>query len=144
MNNGKCTKRYPRLFLNETQTGQDGYPLYRWRSPEDGGFTASKMLRGSSFVVDISWIVPYCPLLSRIFNTSINVEFCNSVKYMTYICKYGNKGLDMAVYEIATNENDHDEVRQYQMGRYISSNEAVWIFLFTSVTQLVVHLAVHL
>ncbi|GBN61787.1 hypothetical protein AVEN_227601-1 [Araneus ventricosus] len=29
MKDGICTKRYPRHFLKETQTGQDGYPLYR-------------------------------------------------------------------------------------------------------------------
>lgn len=29
---GKCTKRYPRPYLNETQTGEDGYHKYRRRS----------------------------------------------------------------------------------------------------------------
>ena len=47
MKGNKCTKRIPRYLLNlimhsppihtgETQTGQDGYPLYRHRKPEDG------------------------------------------------------------------------------------------------------------
>lgn len=26
MNEDKCTKRYPRPYLNETQIGEDGYP----------------------------------------------------------------------------------------------------------------------
>ena len=29
MKDGKCTKCFPRPFLKETQTGEDGYPLYR-------------------------------------------------------------------------------------------------------------------
>uniref|UniRef100_UPI00358F24BE uncharacterized protein n=1 Tax=Myxine glutinosa TaxID=7769 RepID=UPI00358F24BE len=38
MKDRKCTKRFPRQFLKETQTGEDGYPSYRGRRPEDGGF----------------------------------------------------------------------------------------------------------
>lgn len=37
MKDKKCTKRYPRELIRETQTGGDGYPLYRRRKPEDGG-----------------------------------------------------------------------------------------------------------
>lgn len=33
----KCTKRYPRQLLRDTETGDDGYPLYRRRNTEDGG-----------------------------------------------------------------------------------------------------------
>ena len=36
MYDGKCTKQYPRDLLPETITGNDGYPLYRRRSIEDG------------------------------------------------------------------------------------------------------------
>ncbi|GFW06029.1 helitron_like_N domain-containing protein [Trichonephila clavipes] len=37
MSDGKCTKRYPRKLVSDTITGNDGYPLYRRRSVEDGG-----------------------------------------------------------------------------------------------------------
>ncbi|GFQ66807.1 ATP-dependent DNA helicase [Trichonephila clavata] len=57
MKDGKCTKRYPRDFLKETQTGKDGYPLYRRRRPEDGGFSAVMNVRHSDVVVDNRWIV---------------------------------------------------------------------------------------
>ncbi|GFQ95438.1 helitron_like_N domain-containing protein [Trichonephila clavata] len=36
VSDGKCTKRYPRDLNAETITGNDGYPLYRRRSTEDG------------------------------------------------------------------------------------------------------------
>ncbi|GFS58894.1 helitron_like_N domain-containing protein [Trichonephila clavipes] len=37
MSDGKCTKRYPRKLVSDTITDNDGYPLYRRRSVEDGG-----------------------------------------------------------------------------------------------------------
>ncbi|GBM80417.1 hypothetical protein AVEN_127318-1 [Araneus ventricosus] len=60
-----CTKRYPRHFLKETQTGQDGYPLYRHRSSQDRVFTAYISFRRSEVSVDNTWIVPHCPLLTN-------------------------------------------------------------------------------
>ncbi|GFR18213.1 helitron_like_N domain-containing protein [Trichonephila clavata] len=36
VSDGKCTKKYPRDLLAETITDNDGYPLYRRRSTEDG------------------------------------------------------------------------------------------------------------
>ena len=34
MKDNKCTKRYPSQLLHDTHTGDDGYPLYRRRSPD--------------------------------------------------------------------------------------------------------------
>ncbi|XP_017484852.1 PREDICTED: uncharacterized protein LOC108373467, partial [Rhagoletis zephyria] len=144
MQNGKCTKRYPRELITETQTGGDGYPLYRRRNPTNGGYTTTIKMRSVDIDIDNRWIVPYSPLLSKMFNAHINVEYCNSVKSIKYICKYVNKGSDMAVFGLA---NRVDEITQYQTGRYISSNEAVWrIFAFNIHERYptVQHLAVHL
>lgn len=80
MKDGKCTKRYPREFVQETQTGNDGYPLYRRRKPDDGGHTATIQMNGNNVEIDNRWVVPYSPLLSKIFNAHINVEFCSSIK----------------------------------------------------------------
>ncbi|GFU82926.1 ATP-dependent DNA helicase [Trichonephila clavipes] len=102
MLNGNCTKKYPRCFQKETQTGEDGYPQYRRRSPEDGGIVTQ--IKGNN--VDNRWVVPYNPVLSRTFNAHINVEFCNSVKSMKYICKYVNKETDQATFSV----EDQDEV----------------------------------
>ncbi|XP_054708402.1 uncharacterized protein LOC129218210 [Uloborus diversus] len=144
MKNGKCSKRYPRKLVKETQTGVDGYPLYRRRSPEDGGFTTQLAVKGKDVLIDNKWIVPYCPLLSKIFNGHINVEFCNSIKY---VCKYVNKGSDMAVFHVNSTSNQQNEVREYQVGRYISSNEAAWRILNFPIHErhpTVIHLSVHL
>ena len=149
MEKNKCTKRYPRQLLRDTETGDDGYPLYRRRSPEDGGIKAKLKIGKSNQEIEIDnkWVVPYCPLLSRIFQAHINVEYCNSVKSIKYICKYVNKGSDQAVFGLKKDGTAVDEIEQYQLGRYISSNEAVWRILNFSIHErspTVVHLAVHL
>lgn len=142
----KCSKRYPRALLADTITGNDGYPHYRRRSVEDNGRTITLQVKNKNVVVNNSWIVPYSPLLSKTFKAHCNVEYCNSVKSIKYVCKYVTKGSDMAVFGIATTDTN-DEVSQYEMGRYVSSNEAVWRIFSFSIHErhpTVVHLAVHL
>ena len=79
--------------------------------------------------MDNQWIIPYNPLLSRIFDAHINVELCASVKSIKYVLKYVNKGSDQAMFSLEGDNNRLDEVTNYLNGRYISSNEAVWWLL---------------
>ena len=130
MAKGSCTKQYPRLLVPNTITGNDGYAQYTRRSVEDGGKTAIiKKHNGTTIEVDNQWVVPYSPLLSKTFNAHINVEYCHSVKAIKYVCKYITKGSDMAVFSLQSEISDIDEIVQYQAGRCISSNEAVWRIL---------------
>ncbi|GFT80995.1 ATP-dependent DNA helicase [Trichonephila clavipes] len=82
MKKGKCTKKYPRGLLKDTKTNDKGYLLYRRRAPEDDGHTLAQKTRGGiqEILVDNSWIVPYSPLLSKIFNCHRNVELFNTFK----------------------------------------------------------------
>ena len=151
MVDGKCSKKYPRNLIQETKTGEDGYPVYRRRKPGDGGFTAKiKMKVGSTYQeieMDNRWVVPYTPILTKMFQAHINVESCQSVKAIKYICKYVNKGSDQAVFGLEGNQENPDEVQKFLMGRYISSNEAVWRILNFQIHErypTVVHLSVHL
>ncbi|KAF8778853.1 hypothetical protein HNY73_015538 [Argiope bruennichi] len=123
MSDGKCTKRYPRDLLVETITGNDGYPLYRRRSTEDGGKSINLEVLNNTIDGDNRWVVLYYPLLLKTYNEHINVNYCNSVKVIKYICKYVNKGSDMAVDGMENTTASNGEVTQYQLGRYISSNE---------------------
>ncbi|XP_060878261.1 uncharacterized protein LOC132950734 [Metopolophium dirhodum] len=144
MKNGICTKKYPRRFVNDTQTGEDGYPVYRRCDAENGGQSNTLNIRGSTFNIDNRWIVPYSPLLCRTFNAHINVEYCHSVQAIKYICKYINKGSDKATFSV---KNPNDEVENYVNGRYISTSEAVWRILEFSIHErhpTVLQLAVHL
>ncbi|GFV64163.1 ATP-dependent DNA helicase [Trichonephila clavipes] len=73
---GKRSKRFPRQMLQETQTGDDGYPLYRRRKQDDGGHVVAGRATESGMLEDVdnSWVVPYSPLPSRIFKAHLNVE----------------------------------------------------------------------
>lgn len=53
---------------------------------------------GNQYAVDNRCIAPYSPFLLKIFDAYINVQFCNSVKYINYICKYVNKGSDAGMF----------------------------------------------
>lgn len=93
-------------------------------------------------------MVPYNPILLKIFKSHINVEWCKSVASIKYILKYVNKGADHAHFKIAKdNSQVIDEISNYQTGRYINSNEAAWkIFGFETHCRFppIQHLDVHL
>ncbi|KAL0882000.1 hypothetical protein ABMA27_001749 [Loxostege sticticalis] len=118
---------------------------YRRRPPLNGEFTAEVNIRGQSVIVDNRWVVPHSPVLSRAFQTHINVESCASVESIKYICKYVNKGSDQATFGMQA--DNRDEVTNYQSGRYISTSEAVWRTLSFPIHErhpTVMHLDVHL
>ncbi|XP_047534370.1 uncharacterized protein LOC125069008 [Vanessa atalanta] len=144
MKNGICSQKYPRAFVTVTQTGEDGYPVYRRRNLDKGGQVATISIRNRTVTIDNTWIVPYSPILCRTFNAHINVEYCSSVEAITYICKYMKKGSDQTTFGV---RNAHDEVENYLNGRYISTSEAVWRLLefpihdrYPTVLQLAIHL----
>ncbi|GFY19500.1 helitron_like_N domain-containing protein [Trichonephila clavipes] len=62
---GKCTKRYKKM-VSDTITGNDGYPLYRRRSVENGGKSVVLKVRNIDIEVDNR----YC----AIFTTALNVK----------------------------------------------------------------------
>ncbi|XP_049826248.1 uncharacterized protein LOC126266388 [Aethina tumida] len=101
------------------------------RRPDNGGQSFIKNIN-TDIDIDNRWVVPYSSLLSKSYNAHVNVEFCSSVKSIKYICKYVHKGSDMAVFRVENTNvnappvNKNDEITLYQIGRYISSNEAAW------------------
>ncbi|KAL0902327.1 hypothetical protein ABMA27_000223 [Loxostege sticticalis] len=136
MKDGQCTKIYPRALIKNTQTSENGYPVYRRRAPKEGGRTVNINLRATAqnVSVDNSWVVPYSPLLCKIFDAHINVEFCSSAIFV--VRQQGNAIID-----------PKDEVQMFRAGRYVSSNEAAWRILGLPLHErhpTVTHLAVHL
>ncbi|XP_026482732.1 uncharacterized protein LOC113390957 [Ctenocephalides felis] len=127
MDNGKCTKHFPKSFQNDTITDIDGYPAYRRRDVDNGRQCFElRLTNGGLIDVDNRWVVPYSPLLCKTYKAHINVELCSSVKSIKYICKYVHTGSNKAIFAIKS-INENDEITGYQMGRYVSSNEAIWI-----------------
>src|SRR5581483_4099333 len=118
MVDGKCSKHYPRDFVETTSTNNSGYPIYRRR---DDGKIIKK--RGISIDIDNRWIVPYNPYLCQKYNCHINVEICSSIKSIKYLYKYIYKGQDRVLISIV---NPQDEIKKYINARYVSASEAIW------------------
>lgn len=82
----------------------------------------------------------------KTFKSHTNVEWCQSVKSIKYILKYVHKGSDQGAFGVANRQNI-DEIAEYQAGRYINSNEAIWRILGFPIHErypAVIHLDIHL
>ena len=89
MQDGLCSKKYPKQYISESQLGADSYPLYKRSSPDDGGQVSTISMRvGGARIdqqVDNRWIVPYNKLLLWSMNCHCNVELCMSIKSIKYV-----------------------------------------------------------
>lgn len=128
MENGKCTKGFPKPFCEQTTMGDDGFPRYRRR---DNGVGFWKQVRGQQFFIDNRWVVPHNPYLLCKYQTHMNVEICSTVRSIKYIYKYINKGHDVANISITPNQNivNYDEIQAFENSRYVSSIEGMWHIL---------------
>ncbi|CAF1123354.1 unnamed protein product [Rotaria magnacalcarata] len=126
MEDGKCSKEFPKEFRKGTVSNKDGYPLYRRR---DNGVIA----KVGQYEVDNRWVVPYNPHLLMKYDAHINVEACATVKSIKYLFKYVYKGRNCAniklkpvVKDAATFAKtlEWDEIKAHLDARYISAPEA--------------------
>ncbi|KAL7084236.1 hypothetical protein ACP275_14G212700 [Erythranthe tilingii] len=125
MEDGKCTRHFPKKFNDRTSNDKDGYLLYKRR---DNG----RVVRKGKNDVDNRFVVAYNPYLMKRYKAHINVEWCNQSRSIKYLFKYINKGHDRvtASFYGAEAEN-YDEIKMYYDCRYLSPCEAVWrIFMF--------------
>ena len=124
MENGKCSKHYPKPFQPETTMDENGYPQYRRR---DTGKSFTKL---NNFTFDNRHVVPYCPEFLEIYNCHINVEIVTNIKSVKYLYKYIYKGHDAASVVIGefTSEREltHDEIKAFVEARYVGPVEACW------------------
>ncbi|XP_019184562.1 PREDICTED: uncharacterized protein LOC109179508 [Ipomoea nil] len=122
---GRCSKHFPKIFLECSTFDDDGYPLYRRR---ENGRTITK----NGIVLDNRYVVPHNRHLLLKYKAHINVEWCNQSRSIKYLFKYVNKGHDMVTAEFYKTSNDSDvgksvdEINMYYDCRYISPCEAVW------------------
>ena len=122
MVDGKCSKRYPKEFHEETIVMADKYPEYK--RPNDG---ASATRGGHTFTNQ--HVIPYNPYLSGKYNCHINVEVANSILAVKYLYKYVYKGHDRTAISLQRDDDSQlsrNEVQEYLDARYVSAAEACW------------------
>ncbi|XP_019200247.1 PREDICTED: uncharacterized protein LOC109193874 [Ipomoea nil] len=125
MVNGRCSKHFPKRFVDSSTFDDDGYPVYRRR---DNGSVITK----NGIALDNRYVVPYNRYLLLKYKAHINVEWCNQSRSIKYMFKYVNKGHDRVTAEFYKTGNDDengkaiDEINMYYDCRYISPCEAVW------------------
>ena len=134
MENGRCTKKFPKEFVKKTVVDPDNcYATYMRRSPADGGRQVKHPKSG--IMLDNSWVVPYNPYLSLRFNCHINVEICTSAKSTQYIYKYVTKGNDRAMVATEVQDQARNEILEYQDLRSVGSSEASWHLMNFPITE---------
>jgi hypothetical protein len=141
MKDGKCSKKFPKPFADQTTLPPDQYPQYRRR---DDGRTVEK---GGIHFTNRD-IVPYNPYLSSKYDCHINVEIATGILAVKYLYKYVYKGHDRTCFSIEKDQDvPVDEIKRFQDARYISACEAMWRILdfplhnhFPAVQRLEIHL----
>ena len=94
LENGKCSKGYPKPFQTHTNVNNEGYPLYC--QPQD-----DQAYNVNGAAVTNRSIVLYNPWLSAKYNCHINIECLASFATLKYVNKYIHKGSDRITLEVS-------------------------------------------
>ncbi|XP_058735847.1 uncharacterized protein LOC131623246 [Vicia villosa] len=120
MKNRKCSKYFPKKFIEDTIVDAEGYPLYRRRS-------ISHVIQKNGIELDNRHVVPFNTRLLLKYHAHINMEWCNQSTSIKYLFKYIHKGFDRITATVSRNDKEPvDEIKQYLDCRYVSPSEASW------------------
>ena len=112
MVDGKCSKGFPKEFVQKTYAGNDLYPHYRRKN--NGRYVVK-----GDHQLDNRYVVPYNTYLTMKYNVHINVELCSSIISCMYFYKYVYKGSDMTSVAVesansSTSKEGHvDEIKKF-------------------------------
>lgn len=113
----KCSKNFPKKFVERTFVDDNGFPVYRRC---ENGITLTK----SDTDLDNKYVVPYNATLLKRYQAYLNVEWCNQMASIKYLFKYINKGPDRVTAAVC--DENIDEIKDYYDCGYVSACEAVW------------------
>ena len=128
MVDGKCTKHFPKKFIENSSVDSEGYPVYKRRNNGNHVVKSGHKLHNG-------YVIPYNATLLKRYQCHINVEWCNQTGSIKYLFKYINKGPDRVsaqLYEPASTEDNQenakpvDEIKAFYDCRYLSACEAAW------------------
>jgi len=131
--NNKCSKFFPKKFIEQTIVDQDGYPVYKRSSN-------THTIVKNGIALDNRHVVPYNKKLLLKYQAHINMEWCNQGSSIKYLFKYIHKGYDRITARVVpsqqrthTVQQPVDEIKHYLDCRYISPSEACWRILSFSI-----------
>jgi len=102
----KCSMGFPKPYATRTSKVDGAYPLYRRRSPSDGGQTyVVNAGKTREYTITNADIVPYNKRSLIRTNAHVCVEICASISAVKYLFKYILKGPDHIRYKIV--QDDH-------------------------------------
>ncbi|CAN0904882.1 ATP-dependent DNA helicase PIF1 [Linum grandiflorum] len=87
MQDGRCSKFFPKPYASETTFNDHGHVTYRRRATNISAFK-------SGVILDNSYVVPYNRDLVVKYQAHINVEICHKGQLIKYLFKYITKGPD--------------------------------------------------
>lgn len=105
---GKCSKHFPKSFVENTIVDGDGYAIYHRRNNN------AQHIKGK-FKYNNKYVVPHNRYLLLKYQAHINVEWCNRSKAIKYLFKYLNKGLDRATIVIQENVRNEGDLANRQV-----------------------------
>ncbi len=145
MDDGQCTKSFPKEFVPETNSHEQQRVS---NVSQDTGQTHPLKRNNKMYQFDNRWVVPYNPYLCLKFNSHINLEYYASLKTIKYLFKYMHKRYDCLGTETITGRQGAqeqgaqgrqgaqeqgagsaikwDEISQFQDNRYVNAPEAFW------------------